>query len=111
MIVTWIAIQSQPIPWMDEKVNVAFVACGEQADEISLVATDDAKSDPSMARFLQSLETALDQAKGNDKPDLAWLRRAVPDQGTSIRLTQPRREQAESYRVGVSKLETELLAR
>lgn len=98
MIVTWIAIQSQPLPWESVRTDVAYVACGERAGELSLVRPRSAK-DPGLSRLLDSLEEAIDQEKreGTVRPNLSWLRRAIPDQGTSIRLSAVCQCRAASY--------------
>ena len=104
MIVTWIAIQSQPLPWEERRTDVAYVACGERAGQLSLVLPEGRPKTPGLDRLIESLERAIQTER--DKPNLAWLWRAMPDQGTSIRLSSPRRYQASSYEEGVDRLAT-----
>ena len=105
MIVTWIAIQSQPVPWQEARTDVAYVACGESAGELSLIRRREAPQSPALTRLLASLERAVALKQG--VPSLAWLRQAMPDQGTSIRLSPPRQCQAESYEAQVLRLATD----
>ena len=94
MIVTWVAIQSQPLPWQEERTDVAYVACGEKAGELCIVRTEAEPKNP-----------AVEQKRvGGTAPNLDWLRKAIPDQGTSIRLSSPRRCQSPSYEEQVSRL-------
>ena len=102
MIVTWIAIQCQPFPWVEHRTDVAYVACGERAGELTLVRPEGVPKDPALDRLLGSIERAIDLQK--DAPSLGWLRRAMPDQGTSIRLSPPRQVHAASYDDGVRRL-------
>ncbi len=102
MIVTWIAIQSQPIPWEERRTDLAYVACGERAGELSLVRPEASASDPAVDRLLDSLERAISEKGG--RPSLDWIWRAMPDQGTSIRLSSPRRCQAASYEEEIRRL-------
>lgn len=100
MIVTWIAIQSQPLPWEERRTDVAYVACGESAGELTLVRPEGQAKTPAIERLLDSIEAAIAIERRNGdsaSPNLAWLRRAMPDQGTSIRLSSLRRCQAVSY--------------
>ncbi|GEM_PF-4389263 len=105
MIVTWIAIQSQPFPWEPGRTDVAYVACGERAGELSLVRPEGRPRTPGIERLLDSLERAISVEK--ERPNLAWLRRTIPDQGTSIRLSSPQRCRAESYEAQVRRLASE----
>lgn len=105
MIVTWVAIQSQPLPWQEERTDVAYVACGEKAGELCVVRTVSVTTSPSIERLLDSLEKAVaEKRSGSSVPTLDWLRKAIPDQGTSIRLSSPRTCQADSYEEQVSRL-------
>jgi len=105
MIVTWVAIQSQPLPWQEERTDVAYVACGEKAGELCIVRTEAQPKNPAVERLLDSLEKAVEQKRvGGTAPNLDWLRKAIPDQGTSIRLSSPRRCQSPSYEEQVSRL-------
>lgn len=98
MMVSWIAIQSQPYPWVETRTDVAYVACGEMPGQLSLVRPKDAPCPPGIEHLLQSLERAITAEKSNPTaPSLAWLRKAMPDQGTSIRLSSVRRAEASSY--------------
>ena len=102
MMVTWIAIQSQPLPWEERRIDVAYVACGERAGELSLVRNEGCACAPSVSRLLDSIERAMSQEAGS--PSLDWIWRAIPDQGTSIRLSSPRRCRAESYQAQIQRL-------
>ncbi len=102
MIVTWIAIQSQPLPWEERRTDVAYVACGERAGEISLVRPEGAPKSPALDRLLDSVERAMSLQKG--EPSLGWLKKAIPDQGTTIRLSAPRQCRAPSYDEQVRRL-------
>lgn len=102
MIVTWIAIQSQPLPWVEQRTDVAYVACGERAGQLSLVRPEGAPKSAGVERLLESLEAAISEKK--DAPSLDWLRRAMPDQGTSIRLSPLQRCRATSYEDQVRQL-------
>jgi hypothetical protein len=105
MIVTWIAIQCQPLPWAEHRTDVAYVACGEQAGELSLVRTGDSMENPAICRLLDSLEKAVSEKREQAAaPNLDWVRRAIPDQGTSIRLSSVRQCRAISYEDQVTKL-------
>lgn len=103
-MVTWIAIQSQPLPWAEDRTDVAYVACGERAGELCLVRPKGSPATPALERLLDSIERAMAEAKASGRPGLDWLRRAIPDQGTSIRLSPPRRSAAEPYEVQVRRL-------
>ena len=107
MIVTWITIQSQPVPWEERRTDVAYVACGERAGELSLVRPPGGPDNPSLDRLLDSLERAIQSERA--KPSLDWLRRAMPDQGTSIRLSPLQRGRASSYEEGVGRLAAQTL--
>ena len=96
MIVTWVAIQSQPLPWVEHRRDVAYVACGERSGELCLVRPEGDCGCAAVARMLDSLEEAIRAERGG-KPSLAWLRKAMPDQGTSIRLSPLQRCAATSY--------------
>ena len=102
MIVTWIAVQCLPCPWEDRRSDVAYVACGERAGELSLVRPRSGGNGPGVERLIESLERAIAREEG--KPSLEWLRRAMPDQGTSIRLSEPRRTTASSYEEGIQRI-------
>lgn len=104
MIVTWIAIQSQPLPWEERRTDVAYVACGERTGELTLVRPEGAPTSPSLDRLLDSLERAIQLQRRT--PSLDWLWQAVPDQGTSIRLSPPQRCRAASYEAQVRRLAT-----
>ena len=104
MIVTWIAIQSQPLPWEAGCTDVAYVACGQRTGELSLVRPEGASTSPAVDRLLESLERAIQLQKR--APSLEWLWQAVPDQGTSIRLSPPQRCRAASYEAQVRRLAT-----
>ena len=105
MIVTWVAIQSQPLPWQEERTDLAYVACGEKAGELCVVRTEAEPKSAAIERLLDSLETAVEQKRvDTGTPSLDWLRKAIPDQGTSIRLSSPRTCQASSYEEQVSRL-------
>lgn len=98
MMVSWIAIQSQPYPWLDTRTDVAYVACGEQPGQLALVRSSNQPAPPGIEHLLESLERAINAEKNSAAtPNLAWLRRAIPDQGTSIRLSPIRRAEAASY--------------
>lgn len=102
MIVTWIAIQSQPFPWEERRTDVAYVACGERKGQLALVRRAGAPKSPAIERMLASLEHAITRENGS--PSLDWLWRAMPDQGTSIRLSSPRRCRADSYEAELRRL-------
>ncbi len=106
MIVTWIAIQSQPLPWVEQRTDVAYVACGERAGELSLIRKADSEASPAIDRLLHSIEKAIAVEKGKETsvPNLSWLRKAMPDQGTSIRLSSPRQCKAVSYEEQIERL-------
>lgn len=106
MIVTWIAIQCQPLPWEDQRTDVAYVACGERVGELSLIRPAGYPPNPAIDRLLDALEKtiSLEKGTGNATPSLAWLRKAMPDQGTSIRLSSPRQCRAASYEEQVRRL-------
>lgn len=102
MIVTWIAIQIQPLPWVEHRMDLAYVACGERAGELCIVRPQGHPHSPAVDRMLDALEEALRAEKGT--PNLGWLRKAMPDQGTSIRLSSPFRTEAISYEDQVRQL-------
>lgn len=110
MIVTWIAIQAQPVPWEERRVDVAYVACGERADELKVVRAEGAPNTPAIDRLIDSLDRTISIRKGASRPDpsLSWLRRAIPDQGTSIRLSSPTRTESESFEAELSRLAARL---
>lgn len=102
MIVTWIAIQSQPFPWEERCTDIAYVACGENAGELALIRSKATPSEPGIERLLGSIEKTIATEKAH--PNLGWLRKAIPDQGTSIRLSRPQSRQAESYEEELQRL-------
>ena len=104
MIVTWIAIQSQPFPWVEQRTDLAYVACGENTGELSLVRTGSHPESPSIDRLLESLELKISVEKTSAKPSLDWLRKAMPDQGTSIRLSAAHRCQTDRYEEQIERL-------
>ena len=104
MIVTWIAIQSQPLPWEECRTDVAYVACGDRAGQLSLVLPEGRPATPGLDRLIESLERAIQAER--DRPNLTWLWRSMPDQGTSIRLSPPQRCQVSTYEEGIGRLAT-----
>ena len=104
MIVTWLAIQSQPLPRVEQRTDLAYVACGERAGELSLVRTGRHPESPSIDRLLESLERKISVERTNARPSLDWLRKAMPDQGTSIRLSSAQRCQADCYEEQIERL-------
>ena len=105
MMVSWIAIQSQPYPWLETRTDVAYIACGEMPGQISLVRPENSPSVPGIEPLLQSLERAiLAERNSSCAPSLSWLRKAMPDQGTSIRLSSIRRSEVASYEEEVRRL-------
>ena len=104
MIVTWVAIQSQPLPWIEHRRDLAYVACGERAGELCLVRPEGDCGSAAVDRMLDSLEEAIRAERDGSRPNLGWLRKAMPDQGTSIRLSSPQRCTATSYEEQVRRL-------
>jgi hypothetical protein len=105
MMVSWIAIQAQPYPWVESRTDVAYVACGELPGQLSLIRPESGPVPPGIEHLLQSLERAISVERNSpETPSLGWLRKAMPDQGTSIRLSSIRRAEAASYEEEVRRL-------
>lgn len=86
-------IQFHPRPWEAARSVLGYAVCGEEPGQMRLVRSQEVAGVPRFARLFDSLDRAMSAATpdAQGRPDPAWILRAIPDQGTTVRLGAPRR--------------------
>lgn len=92
MVVTSVPVHWSPRPWDADRRTIAYVVAGPEPGQLALLRADDARP-----RLFSSLSRLLEAETARGTRDLSFLRRAMPDQGTSIRLGPPVRHDGDFH--------------